>query len=95
MSKVVKIGSELGAALTSAANIAEMAKIYQGMPYVSSLPGSPAEKAGLRWGDIVLSVNGVPTPDASAFIAARTKRDNGATIRFVRHGVENEVELSW
>lgn len=95
MTKVAKLGAGFGAAFTSAETISEMAKIYQGLPFIASLPGSPAEKAGLRWGDIVLAVNGVPTPDPSAFVRARTQRTDGATIRFVRDGVENEVELQW
>jgi S1-C subfamily serine protease len=72
-----------------------MAKIYGGMPYLGSLPDSPAERAGLRWGDIVLAVNGMPTPDGDAFIAARQLRQGGATVRFVRDGREQEVELCW
>ena len=76
-------------------NVAAMARIYGGMPYLGSLPGSPAERAGLRWGDIVVAVNGLPTPDGDAFVEARQTRDGGASVRFVRDGVEREVELVW
>jgi S1-C subfamily serine protease len=84
-----------GAAFTTIGNVSAMAKIYGGMPFLGSLPDSPAERAGLRWGDIVLAVNGVPTPDCDAFVQARLKREHGATVRYVRDGVEREVELVW
>jgi S1-C subfamily serine protease len=83
------------AAFTTLSNVSTMAKIYGGMPFLGSLPDSPAERAGLRWGDIVLAVNGLPTPDCDAFVKARMAREHGATVRFVRDGVESEVELLW
>jgi S1-C subfamily serine protease len=82
-------------AFMSAKVIEQIAKIYRGMPLLSCLPGSPAERAGLRWGDIVLSVNGIATPDASSFVRAREARQGAARVRFVRDGREQEVELSW
>jgi S1-C subfamily serine protease len=85
----------LGAAFTTIGNVSEMAKIYGGMPFLGALPDSPAEKAGLRWGDIVLAVNGLATPDCDAFVRARLVRERGATVRYVRNGVEAEVELAW
>jgi S1-C subfamily serine protease len=82
-------------ALTSASVIAKMAKIYGGMPLLSTLPDSPAARAGLRWGDVVVAVNGLPTPDAGAFVKARESRQGAALVRFVRDGKEREVELNW
>lgn len=82
-------------AFMSAKVIEEIAKIYRGMPLLSCLPNSPAQRAGLRWGDIVLSVNGIPTPDASSFVRAREARKGAALVRFVRDGHEQEVELVW
>jgi S1-C subfamily serine protease len=72
-----------------------MAKIYGGLAYLGSISGSPAERARLRRGDIVLAVNGVPTPDLLSFLQARKQREGGATVRYVRDGVEREVELVW
>jgi S1-C subfamily serine protease len=82
-------------AFMSSAVIEEIAKIYNGLPLLSCLPGSPAARAGLRWGDIVISVNGIATPDAMAFVRAREARQGAALVRFVRAGVEQEIELSW
>jgi S1-C subfamily serine protease len=72
-----------------------IAKIYGGLAYLGSIAGSPAERARLRRGDVVLAVNGHPTPDLMSFLHARSKREGGATVRFVRDGVEQEVELVW
>lgn len=95
MQKLAKNQLSVRAAFMTGANVAAMAKIYGGLPFIASLPGSAAEKAGLRWGDIVLSVNGVPTPDCDSFLRARAERASGATVRFVRDGKEQEVELEW
>jgi S1-C subfamily serine protease len=72
-----------------------IAKIYGGLAYLGSLAGSPADRAHLRRGDVVLAVNGIPTPDLEAFLLARGQREGGATVRYVRDGVEKEVELEW
>lgn len=37
------------------------------------LPNSPAARAGVRIGDVILSVNDVPTPDFNAYIAAKSR----------------------
>jgi S1-C subfamily serine protease len=73
----------------------EVARIYGGLAYLGSIRGSPAERARLRRGDVVLSVNGISTPDIVAFVHARAQRNGSATVRFVRDGVEREVDLVW
>jgi S1-C subfamily serine protease len=72
-----------------------IARIYGGLAYLGSIRGSPADRARLRRGDVVIAVNGVPTPDLASFLQARNQREGGATVRFVRDGVEQEVELEW
>lgn len=95
MHNTAKTLPSASAAFTTMNKVAEMAKIWGGMPFVGALPGSPAEKAGLVWGDIVLAVNGMATPDPDAFVEARKLREGGATVRFVRNGVERVVDLAW
>ncbi len=73
----------------------KIASIYGGLAFLSSVPGSPAERAGMKPGDVVIAVNGVPTPDVAAFVDARARRKDGATVRFLRDGAEREVELVW
>jgi S1-C subfamily serine protease len=83
------------AAFLKSEDFLAIAKIYGGLAYLGSLAGSPAARAQLCRGDVVLAVNGIPTPDLAAFLHAREQRENGVTVRYVRDGVENEVELSW
>jgi S1-C subfamily serine protease len=73
----------------------QIAKIYGGLAFLGALPGSPADRARLRRGDVVIAVNGSPTPDLAAFLRARQEREGGATVRYIRDGAENEVELVW
>jgi S1-C subfamily serine protease len=88
------VGGGMGA-LMRTPDCVKIASIYGGLAFLSSAPGSPAERAGLRPGDVVIAVNGEPTPDVDAFVHARKKRVDGATIRFMRNGQEREVELRW
>lgn len=83
------------AALMSHEQLARIARIYGGVPLLCSLPDSPSARAGLRWGDIIVAVNGHPTPDAKAYDAAKRAREGSMTVRFVRDGAEDEVELRW
>lgn|SRR5689334_19622443 len=87
--------SDNATALIKISDVVAMAKIYGGLVYLGSIRNSPAERARLRRGDIVLSVNGIPTPDLLSFLNARQTREGGATVRYVRDGVEREVELVW
>jgi S1-C subfamily serine protease len=66
-----------------------------GMPVWGVLKDSVAARAGIRYGDIVLEVNGMKTPDASAFVSARELRDDGATISYHRDGLTHVAELTF
>lgn len=83
------------AAFLNSKDFLALAKIYGGLAYLGSLAGSPADRAQLRRGDVVLAVNGIPTPDLEAFLHARGQREGGLTVRYVRDGIEMEVELTW
>jgi S1-C subfamily serine protease len=83
------------ASLLKLADVFAIAKIYGGLAYLGSIQGSPADRARLRRGDVVLAVNGMPTPDLMSFLQARQLRDGGCTVRYLRDGVETEVELTW
>jgi S1-C subfamily serine protease len=52
------------------AQVARVAEILGGIPVWEVFPGSAAELAGVRFGDIILRVNGVATPTFKSFLAA-------------------------
>jgi S1-C subfamily serine protease len=55
------------------AQIERLAQVLGGIPVWAVAPGSSARNAGVRFGDIILSVNGVPTPTFQAFLRAGRK----------------------
>jgi len=69
----------------------EIAATVQGVPVWGCLPGSTAAEAGVRYGDIVLAVNGVPTPSIVEYLEGRKLRSDGFDLRIFRDGVELEM----
>src|SRR5262245_9365720 len=70
-----------------------LATLYGGLLLLGCLPDSPAARAGLRVGDIVTRVNGIPTPDVDAFVEAKRARGVVESVSFVRDGQELDVVL--
>ncbi|MDN3903951.1 trypsin-like peptidase domain-containing protein [Arthrobacter sp. YD2] len=66
---------------------AEVAEVVQ---------GSPGEKAGLRAGDVVTSVNGIPITDAQSLTAAIRMQPAGgkATVDYTRGGKASSTEVT-
>lgn len=52
-------------------DLGKLAGSLGGLPILGCRSNSPASRAGIRYGDIVLSVNGQRTPDWAAYVAAR------------------------
>ena len=75
--------------------LARLAAALGGLPVLACRPGSPAERAGIRTGDIVMSVNGMKTGDWNAFIEARARDNERMTVELIRDGalVRLEIEL--
>jgi serine protease Do len=59
-------------------------------------PGSPADKAGLQPGDVVLAYNGQPLEDANKLprLVAATKPGQSATLRIWRDGKAEDVKFT-
>jgi len=78
------------------AALTELATSLGGLPILGCLPGSPAARAGLRYGDIVLALDGRATPSWSAFLQASTQRDRAdraLRLRVLRNGRELDLVL--
>lgn len=73
--------------------LAKLASVLGGLPVLACRVGSPAACAGVRYGDIVLAVNGVKTPDWATFIEARNKDRARMRLELFRDGAQVEVEI--
>ena len=60
------------------------------------LPGSPAEKAGLRGGDIVIALDGKPINAPEELIVSVRSKNVGdvVTVTYKRNGVEKTVSIT-
>ena len=74
--------------MISRKQLEEIAATVQGVPVFGCLPGSSAAEAGVRYGDIVLSANGVRTFGIDDYVAARSLRVDGLDLRVLRGGQE-------
>jgi S1-C subfamily serine protease len=77
--------------MMSRKQLEEIAETVRGVPVWGCLPGSTAAEAGVRYGDIVLSVNGVPTPGIEEYLEARKLRTDGFDLVLFRAGEEIRV----
>lgn len=74
--------------MISRKQLEEIAATVRGVPVFGCLPGSSAADAGVRYGDIVLYVNGVRTFGIDEYVAARSLRVDGLELRVLRGGEE-------
>jgi S1-C subfamily serine protease len=72
--------------MKSPREIQAVANILGGVPILGVVPGSPAERSGLRYGDIVLSLNGVATDSFEAFLCAHDTNSGELAIEVFRDG---------
>lgn len=66
----------------------EIAAALEGVPVWGCLPGSTAAEAGVRYGDIVLRVNGMRTQSIEDYLEARALRGDGMEVVLFRTGAE-------
>jgi S1-C subfamily serine protease len=77
--------------MMSRKQLEEIAETVRGVPVLGCLPGSTAAEAGVRYGDIVLSVNGVLTPSIVEYLQARKLRTDGFDLVLFRGGATLSV----
>ena len=73
----------------------QLAKALDGLPVLGCLQGTPAALAGVRYGDILLSVNGQRTRNFGEYIEAKALRNDGMAVVIFRSGVEQPIELEY
>lgn len=74
--------------------LTRLATVLGGVPIMGCLHGSPADRAGIRYGDILMSINGMATASWTDFFEARRRtRGQRMTVRVFRQGEELEVTL--
>ena len=74
--------------MISRKQLEQIAETVRGVPVLGCLPGSTAAEAGVRYGDIVLSVNGIDTPTVVEYLEGRKLRADGFDLRLFRDGRE-------
>lgn len=67
-------------------DLRNIAKTLGGMPVLGCLTGSAADRAGIRYGDVLLEVNGLAVNDTASYIKAKDARSDGMTAVVFRAG---------
>jgi C-terminal processing protease CtpA/Prc len=79
--------------MQSRSQLAQLAEALGGIPVWGCLQGSRAQQLGMRYGDVILSVNGQRTGSAGEYVAARNLRRDGAQVVIFRDGQEISFDL--
>jgi len=65
----------------------------KGIPVLGLMPGCHAERAGVKVGDQIVSVNGQEINTWDDYVAASALRNHSRTVVVVREGVSLEIEM--
>ncbi len=72
-----------------------LAKTLEGIPVLGALNGTPAARAGIGYGDILISVNGMRTRTVMEYVEAKALRSDGMDIVVFRAGAEKLERLTY
>jgi len=81
--------------LIAKSTLFQLAKTLDGLPVLGCLEGTPAALAGVRYGDILLSVNGQRTRSFGEYVEAKALRKDGMHVVIFRQGMEQPIELEY
>ncbi|HKU39199.1 MAG TPA: PDZ domain-containing protein [Polyangiales bacterium] len=85
--------SYTGVKVVNLFDLSRIATALGGLPIPGCQPGSPAARAGIRYGDIVLALNGARTASWAEFFQARRHATGPLVARVFRAGIELEITL--
>ncbi len=74
-------------------DVTRLATRLNGVPVLGCRPGSPAAVAGVQYGDILMAVNDMPTPDWTAYVEARARNRGCMRVEVFRGGATLVFEL--
>ncbi len=80
--------------MRSRAELSRLASALGGLPVLGCLEGSPAAEAGVRYGDVLLAIDGTQTPTWDDFLSARRAARKGFIARIFREGAELDVAVT-
>lgn len=81
--------------MTPKKSVLDLASSLEGVPILATLPDSPASRAGIRYGDILLEVNGVRTRTWVDYLEAKDLREGGMEVVVFRAGQEATLRLAF
>jgi len=79
--------------MRSRAELSRLALALGGLPVLGCLPGSPTARAGIRYGDVLLAIDGKRTATWDDFLEARGACGSAFTARIFRDGAEFNVHI--
>jgi S1-C subfamily serine protease len=85
--------AQAGSSMLSRIQLNKLAETLQGIAVWGCLSGSRAQRAGVGYGDVVLSVNGVRTTNMDEYLQARSLRKDVIQLVVFRDGAEVPVDI--
>jgi S1-C subfamily serine protease len=76
------------------AEIQQLATVLRGVPVWGTLPDSAGEHAGLRFGDVILAIDGTRVETLDAYVRARSAAHETMRVTIFRDGEELELEVA-
>jgi S1-C subfamily serine protease len=75
--------------------LAQIAEALKGIPVWGALRDSASHRAGVRYGDVIVSVNGIPTPTIDDYVRARDVSEGSMTMVVFRDGAYIEFTVAF
>jgi S1-C subfamily serine protease len=79
--------------MRSRTELSRLAAALGGLPVLGCLDGSPAAEAGVRYGDVLLAIDGTPTASWDDYLLARGRCNGRFVARLFREGEELEIAV--